>query len=61
VYAFRREAEQHERYAAWLAQIPAGEEELGLHDIVLGARLVTNRSTKRVKTVHGVATSRRRP
>lgn len=44
VYAFRREAEQHERYATWLARVVAGEEELGLHDVVLAgvARLVTN-------------------
>lgn len=44
VYAFRREAEQHQRYAAWLARMVAGEEELALHDTVLAgvARLVTN-------------------
>jgi uncharacterized protein len=44
VYAFRREAEQHQRYAAWLARMVAGAEELALHDTVLAevARLVTN-------------------
>lgn len=44
VYAVRREAEHHERYATWLARMVAGEEELALHDIVLAevARLVTN-------------------
>ncbi|MGH3771310.1 MAG: TA system VapC family ribonuclease toxin [Pseudonocardiaceae bacterium] len=44
VYAFRREAEHHERYAAWLACMIAGADELALHDTVLAgvARLVTN-------------------
>lgn len=44
VYAFRREAEQHERYAAWLAAMVAGADELALHDTVLAGvvRLVTN-------------------
>ncbi len=44
VYAFRREAEQHQRYASWLAQMVAGADELALHDTVLAgvARLVTN-------------------
>ncbi|MGH3830322.1 MAG: TA system VapC family ribonuclease toxin [Pseudonocardiaceae bacterium] len=44
VYAFRREAEHHERYAAWLARMIAGADELALHDTVLAgmARLVTN-------------------
>lgn len=44
VYAFRREAEHHERYATWLARVVAGADELALHDIVLTgvARLVTN-------------------
>jgi hypothetical protein len=44
VYAFRREAQHHERYAAWLTRMVAGAEELALHDIVLAgvARLVTN-------------------
>ncbi|MGH3905810.1 MAG: TA system VapC family ribonuclease toxin [Pseudonocardiaceae bacterium] len=44
VYAFRREVERHERYAAWLARMVAGEEELALHDTVLAAvaRIVTN-------------------
>ncbi|MGH3885983.1 MAG: TA system VapC family ribonuclease toxin [Pseudonocardiaceae bacterium] len=44
VYAFRREAEQHQRYAVWLARMVAGEAELALHDMVLAgvARLVTH-------------------
>lgn len=44
VYAFRREAEQHQQYAAWLTRMIAGEQELALHDTVLAgvARLVTN-------------------
>ncbi len=44
VYAFRREAEHHERYASWLADLVAGADELALHDAVLAgtARLVTN-------------------
>lgn len=44
VYAFRREAEQHEQYARWLADVVAGAEELALHDAVLlgVARIVTN-------------------
>lgn len=43
VYAFQ-ETEHHERYAAWLADLVAGFEELALHDAVLTgmARLVTN-------------------
>jgi len=44
VFAFRREVERHERYAAWLASLVAGADELALHDTVLAgaARLVTN-------------------
>lgn len=44
VYAFRREAVGHERYAAWLAEVVAGAEELALHDLVLSGfvRIVTN-------------------
>lgn len=44
VYAFRREAEHHERYATWLAGVIAGADELALHDVVLAsmARIVTN-------------------
>ncbi|MGH3842854.1 MAG: TA system VapC family ribonuclease toxin [Pseudonocardiaceae bacterium] len=44
VYAFRREAEHHQRYATWLSHLIAGADELALHDIVLAgvARLVTN-------------------
>lgn len=44
VYAFRREAQLHERYASWLAGIVAGADELALHDAVLAgvARLVTH-------------------
>lgn len=44
VYAFRREAQDHERYAAWLAGVVAGEEELALADMPLigFVRIVTN-------------------
>jgi toxin-antitoxin system PIN domain toxin len=44
VYAFRREADEHERYAAWLADVVAGSDELALHDpVLLGfVRIVTN-------------------
>jgi toxin-antitoxin system PIN domain toxin len=44
VYAFRREAPEHERYAAWLAGVVGGDEEFALHDIpLLGlVRIVTN-------------------
>ncbi len=44
VYAFRREAEHHERYATWLTRLVAGADELALHDTVLAGvvRLVTN-------------------
>jgi toxin-antitoxin system PIN domain toxin len=44
VYAFRREAEEYEQYARWLADVLAGSDELALHDTVLAgfARIVTN-------------------
>jgi toxin-antitoxin system PIN domain toxin len=44
VYSFRREAENHERYASWLAALVAGADELALHDLpLLGfVRIVTN-------------------
>lgn len=44
VYAFRRESEHHERYAAWLNERAAGPDELGLVDpVLLGfLRIVTN-------------------
>lgn len=44
VYAFRREAQLHERYASWLARMVAGADELALHDTVLAGmvRLVTH-------------------
>lgn len=45
VYAFRREAERHEQYAAWLADLVAGADEIALHDHALigFVRIVTNR------------------
>lgn len=45
VYAFRREATNHERYAQWLAEVVAGGDELALHDLSLVGlvRIVTNR------------------
>lgn len=44
VYAFRREAEQHDAYAAWLGRVVEGADELALHDGVLAGfvRIVTN-------------------
>ncbi len=44
VYAFRREAQSHERYASWLADVVAGDDELALHDLPLVSfvRIVTN-------------------
>jgi toxin-antitoxin system PIN domain toxin len=44
VYAFRREAPGHERYASWLAELRAGADELALHDLPLSGfvRVVTN-------------------
>lgn len=44
VYAFRREAEEHEAYAAWLRDVVGGTEELALHDPVLTGfvRIVTH-------------------
>ncbi|MGH3601234.1 MAG: TA system VapC family ribonuclease toxin [Pseudonocardiaceae bacterium] len=44
VYAFRREVDQHGRYAAWLAAMVAGADELALHDTVLAGavRLATH-------------------
>lgn len=44
VYAFRREAADHERYAAWLSHLVAGSEELALHDLPLTGfvRIVSN-------------------
>lgn len=44
VYAFREESAQHGAYAAWLARLVAGEDELGLNDQVLGGflRIVTS-------------------
>lgn len=45
VYAFRREAENHELYASWLSRVVAGADELALHDLPLTGmvRIVTNR------------------
>ncbi|CAN5186947.1 type II toxin-antitoxin system VapC family toxin [soil metagenome] len=44
VYAFRREAQHHERYAGWLSEVVAGAEELALHELCLTGflRIVTN-------------------
>jgi toxin-antitoxin system PIN domain toxin len=44
VYAFRREADQHEVYASWLAGVVDGADELALHDMVLSGfvRIVTS-------------------
>lgn len=35
VYAYRREAARHERYAEWLASVLAGDEELALSETAL--------------------------
>lgn len=44
VYAFRREADDHERYAAWLAEVVAGGDEVALHDpcLIGFVRIVSN-------------------
>ncbi len=44
VYAYRREAEHHESYAAWLSEAASGAEDLGLLEpVLLGVlRVVTN-------------------
>jgi predicted nucleic acid-binding protein len=44
VYAYRREAVGHERYADWLARVVAGDAELALVDACLTGflRIVTN-------------------
>jgi len=44
VYAYRREAAEHDRYANWLAGVVAGRDELGLVDTCLVGflRVVTN-------------------
>lgn len=47
VYAYRREADEHERYAAWLSDLVAGRDDLGLvESTLLGfVRIVTNPRT----------------
>jgi uncharacterized protein len=44
VYAYRREAEDHEAYAAWLTAVVAGDDELALvgHCLTGFLRIVTN-------------------
>ena len=44
VYAFRREAVGHHRYASWLAEVVAGGDELALtdHSLIGFVRIVTN-------------------
>jgi uncharacterized protein len=44
VYAYRREAREHHRYADWLVRVVAGDDELGLVDTCLTGflRIVTN-------------------
>ena len=44
VYAYRREAERHDEYAAWLRGVVSGADELALVDVVLTGfvRVVTN-------------------
>jgi len=44
VYAFRRTAPEHERYAAWLTEVIEGSEEVALYDHSLAGvlRIVTN-------------------
>lgn len=45
VYAYRREAEHHDRYASWLSELVAGRDDIGLVESTLigFARIVTNR------------------
>lgn len=45
VYAFRKESLHHETYAEWLSGVVAGDDQLALHDQVLGGflRIVTHR------------------
>ena len=44
VYAYHRDAAQHERYAEWLADVVAGADELGLVEAALTGflRIVTH-------------------
>jgi predicted nucleic acid-binding protein len=44
VYAYRREAPDHERYATWLAGLVGGADDLALTDVVLTGvvRIVTH-------------------
>lgn len=44
VFAFRREADEHEQYARWLTRLVGGADELALHEVPLAAfvRIVTN-------------------
>lgn len=44
VYAYRREAEHHDRYASWLSDLVAGRDDIGLVESTLigFARIVTN-------------------
>jgi toxin-antitoxin system PIN domain toxin len=44
VFAFKRESQRHDAYAAWLRQVLAGPEEIALVDAVLAGfvRIVTN-------------------
>lgn len=44
VYAFRREADEYDRYAQWLTRVVAGEDELALAEATLAGflRIVTH-------------------
>ncbi len=44
VYAYRREAEQHDRYASWLSELVAGGDDIGLAEgtLIGFTRIVTN-------------------
>lgn len=57
VYAFRREAPDHGRYAGWLSQVVSGAEELALHDVPLAGflRIVTNPRILEQPTPTGIA------
>jgi toxin-antitoxin system PIN domain toxin len=59
VYAYRREAVEHDAYAAWLSDVVAGGDELALVDHCLTGvvRIVTNRRivAKPAPTPHALA------
>jgi uncharacterized protein len=69
VYAYRREAQRHQQYAAWLTGVVAGDDELGLVEGALTGfvRVVTNPrivadpapTSEALRFVHALRTGRR--